>query len=55
MRREDYEAAGLALDADALDQIAELLRRQVWDASLVPIIAEIVRSTDRDPDDGGEE
>ena len=47
MRLEDHQAAGLALDADALDQIADLLRSRVWCAALVPVVAEMVRATGR--------
>lgn len=47
VRLEDHQAAGLALDADALDQIADLLRSRVWCAALVPVVAEMVRATGR--------
>lgn len=41
------ELQRLGDDADALDEIAEVLRSRVWCAALVPIIAEVVRATGR--------
>lgn len=47
MRLEDYQAAGLALDADALDMIAAELCGREWSSDTVEVIAEIVRATGR--------